>query len=573
MASNPLPFEQRGSARSLLVRLFGTKGDDLHVVLFRLNPARSISFTDIGLAARNAAGEADVYVHVGVSRRAFTGGHRPQAIEIDGLGGLWADIDIAHPVHKKPGLPPDQDAALSIISAMGLAPGLVIQSGHGLQAWWPFAEVWAFEDAAERFKARVYARAWALTLKERARALGYTVDMVSDIARVLRVPGTLNAKDAEDVRPVDVIADNGRTISLDDVDSILLDGTYEQAEREINGRGATNTAISYGDLTLDPDAEPPWHKLDLLRDLEPRADQAWRRKRTKRTETWSSSEWDQSLATYAAQAGWSRQEIANLLIASRRRHTDDLKLRQDYFRWTIDKATAGQVEAEAIREAVSVAEEIASAPQGERPEVERSDVLTAISKSLGIEISRVIRSPSEPPIFGIETPYGNGSLGTIKIIAANQAFRNRVGEITNRFPKRLKNEQWDPLAQALLQVAEVEELGVETTLAGKAETLVSLYLGNSSVQRWSEMSEKAIDVLPIRQEPFVDDQGRTSIFLSGFRSWLAEYQHEQMTRTEIGTMLRAWGATVDTMHCRVNGKRTTRSIWRLPDASSKGVDG
>jgi hypothetical protein len=88
--------------------------------------------------AADAAGQADVYVHVGLSRKAFRGGDRPQATEIDGLGGLWADIDIAHPVHKKPGLPPDRDAALAVVRAMGLEPGYVIHSGHGLQAWWPF---------------------------------------------------------------------------------------------------------------------------------------------------------------------------------------------------------------------------------------------------------------------------------------------------------------------------------------------------------------------------------------------------------------------------------------------------
>jgi hypothetical protein len=42
-------------------------------------------------------------------------------------------------------------------------------------------------------------------------------------------------------------------------------------------------------------------------------------RRVKRTESWSASEFDQSLATYAAQAGWSAQEIANLLIAQRRK--------------------------------------------------------------------------------------------------------------------------------------------------------------------------------------------------------------------------------------------------------------
>lgn len=556
------------SALSMLTMLFGSKADEQYVVLFQLDPARSTSFTDLAQAASYAAGKPNVYVHVGLSGRPYAGGDRPQAAEIDALGGLWADIDIAGPGHKKPGLPPDRNAANRLLLALGLDPGLVIHSGGGLQCWWPFPEVWTFADDAERRRARILVRAWFITLRERAKQLGFAVDMVSDIARVLRVSGTINAKNAP--VPVRILEQSGTTISEDDVLGVLLDGAWEQAERDIDGKKAAGDQTSYGELVLDAKTEPPWEKLELLRDLEPRADQAWRRKRTKRTEMWSPSEWDQSLATYAAQAGWSRQEIANLLIAARRKHGEELKLRQDYFRWTIDKATAGQEEAEAIREAVAVAEEIAQNDPGEPPEAERSDVLAAISKSLGIEITRVTRSPSEPPVFGIETPHGSGSLGLIKIIASNQAFRNRVGEITNRFPKRLKNEVWDPIAQGLLQVAETVELGVETTLAGKAETLVSLYLGNSSIQQSAEMSDKAREVLPIRQEPFTDDHGRTWIFLSGFKTWLAEHQHEVMTRTEIGTMLRAWGATVDTQHFKVNGKRTTRSVWCLPHAANQG---
>jgi hypothetical protein len=145
--------------------------------------------------------------------------------------------------------------------------------------------------------------------------------MVSDISRVLRVPGTVNAKDPGDVVPVVVLSESNGDDLRRRRPGVLLDGTYEQAEREIDGKRASGDQIVYGDLTLDPRPSRRGTKLDLLRDLEPRFDQSWRRVRTKRTETWSASEWDQSLATYAAQAGWSRQEIANLLIYSRRRTT------------------------------------------------------------------------------------------------------------------------------------------------------------------------------------------------------------------------------------------------------------
>jgi hypothetical protein len=570
MTADVMPFGEARVARAMLARVFGTLPEGYHIVLFRLNPARSVSFTTIDTAAGDAAGQADVYVHVGLTRQPFKGGDRPEATEIDGLSGLWADIDIADPVHKKPGLPPDQMAALKIVDAMGLEPGLVIHSGHGLQCWWPMAEVWTFDDDAERRRARVLARAWALTLKERARALGFTVDMVSDISRVLRVAGTVNAKDPQSIVPVRILKQSSATIGEDDVLGILLDGSWDQAEREIDGRRTTGDQVVYGDLTLDPQAEPPWAKLDALRTAEQRADVAWKRTRTRRTETWSVSEWDQSLATYAAQAGWSRQEIANLLIYSRSKNGDDLKLRQDYYAATINKAMAGHEEEEAVREAVATAAELSSAPPDGRSDTERSDVLARLSKAIGIEITRVTRSRSEPPVFGIETPRGGGSLGSISAVISNRKFREKVAELTNVIPRSFKSEQWDTIAQGLLELAELEELGVETTLVGQAETLVSVYLGNHALPVFADMQEKTREVMAIRMEPFMGDDGATRIFASGLRVWLSEHQHEPMTRTEIGTMLRAWGATSETMHFRINGQRTSRSLWRLPNRHGDG---
>lgn len=542
--------------------LFGEMPDGMHVVLFRLGPARAVSFTDVALAAKNAAGQSDVWVHVGLTRTSFQGGDRPTALEIDGICGMWADIDIADPVHKKPGLPPSEEAARRIITAMRLPPGLVLNSGHGLQVWWPFVEVWTFDSDDERRRARILARAWAITLKERARQLGYTIDMVSDISRVMRVAGTVNAK----ARPVEVkiLDQSDARISEDDALSVLLDGSWEQAERDIDQKRSGNDQISYGDLTLDPQADPPWEKLDILREIEPRADQAWRRKRTKRTETWSPSEWDQSLASYAAQAGWIRQEIANLLIAARRKHGEELKLRQDYFRMTIDKAMAGQEEQDAIREAVAISTDMAKGTTDERPESERSDVLGVVSKSIRCEITRVTRSRSEPPVFGIETPHGRGSLGGVEAIVSNRKFRLKVAEIANLIPRKLKDEEWEPIAQALLQVAELEDLGVETTVAGRAETLVSLYLSHKKPLGLSEMSEAASSLLPIRLDPYVGDDGLVRLFTSGLRSWIAEHQHDPMTNQEIGSLLASIEAIPETQHYRVNGRRTTRSLWRLP---------
>lgn len=556
------------AAASMLETIYHEIPDGLHLVLFRLGPARTISFTTIDAAAKDAAGQPNVWVHVGLTRKAFRGGDRPEALEIDAISGMWADIDIADPVHKKPGLPPDRDAAFAVVKAMGIAPGLVVHSGHGLQVWWPFAEPWVFESEAERRRARILARAWAITLRERARQLGYTVDMVSDISRVLRVVGTTNVK-AEPV-PVTILEQSARTVGEDDVIGVLLDGSWEQAELDIDQKRSSGDAIVYGDLVLDPQADPPWAKLEALRAASPEAEAAWRRRRSKRTEGWSASEWDQSLASYCAAAGWSRQEIADTLIAARRRHGDDLKLRQDYYRMTIDKAMAGREEQEAIREAVA---ELGKTRDDEPPEAERADLLTTISRGIRIDITKITRSRSEPPVFGLVTPHGSGSLGGVESIVSNRKFRLKVAEITNRIPRKMKDDEWEPIAQGLLQVAELEDLGVETTVAGRAETLLSLYLSHKKPLSLDEMSDASRTLLPIRLDPYVADDGCVRLFTSGFRAWIAEHQHDPMSNQQVGSLLAAIEAIPETEHFRVNGRRTTRSIWKVPHAVPEAEPG
>lgn len=564
MAAASMLNDDEREARSMLAALFGAKEDDANVVLFRLNPARSSSFSDIDAAATFAAGQTDVWVHVGLTRRQFSGGSRPKAAEIDGICGIGADIDIADPVHKKPGLPPDMAAARAVIAAIGLPHGLLVHSGHGLQAWWPFAEPWMFDDEAERRRAAILLRAFGITVRERAKALGYTIDMVFDLPRLMRLAGTVNGK----ATPVDVqlLEQTGQSIAEDDILGILLSGAWEQAERDLDGRRGSDDTVNYGDLVLDPAAEPPWDKLDDLRDFDPQFDQAWRRKQSRRSEGWSASEWDMALASRAASAGWSRQEIADLMIAGRRKHGDRLRLdRQDYYRMTIDKATAGREEAEAIREAVATVNDLSAAdPSEERSDAARSEALERISKAIGVEISRVTRSRSEPPVFGIETPFGNGSLGGIESIVNNRRFRMKVAEITNHISKKFKDDQWDTLAQGLLELAELEELGVETTLAGRAETLVSLYLGTSPPQEIAKLEERNQELLGINLSPFIGTDGRTRIFSTGFKVWLAEVHRESLSAQEIGTMLRAIGATSETRNFRIPGRRTTRSLWALP---------
>ena len=64
MAAEPMPIDNARAGRRMLSILFGSKADDLNIVLFRLNPARSVSFDDVLSASSDARGQSDVYTHV-----------------------------------------------------------------------------------------------------------------------------------------------------------------------------------------------------------------------------------------------------------------------------------------------------------------------------------------------------------------------------------------------------------------------------------------------------------------------------------------------------------------------------
>lgn len=132
------------------------------------------------------------------------------------LPALWADLDIAGPGHKRPTdqglapLPADEDQARAIVTESGLPqPTIWIHSGGGLYPIWLIDPVPVIAEHLEQ--ARTLSRTWQNILAEAASRLGvhYGTE-VSDLARLLRVPGTVNRKEGL-ARPCRILSDDGPT--------------------------------------------------------------------------------------------------------------------------------------------------------------------------------------------------------------------------------------------------------------------------------------------------------------------------------------------------------------------------
>lgn len=177
---------------------------------------------DAAEASARRNGRHDVYFGVSVAPKA-SAGERVKIETARGLLGVGADIDIAGELHKQQDLPPDEAAALALLDELQMPATLVVQSGHGLHVWWLFDEPWLFGDG-ERERAINLCADWQAHINAIAGAHGWKLDNVGDLARVLRVPGTINAKDPADKVPVRLLMHDDSARYTPDKLRAFLDG-------------------------------------------------------------------------------------------------------------------------------------------------------------------------------------------------------------------------------------------------------------------------------------------------------------------------------------------------------------
>ncbi len=121
---------------------------------------------------------------------------------------VWVDLDYGFEGHKSSKNPPDQAAALGLLSRFAVPPSLTAFSGHGLQAFWFLKTPIDASSAEGQALARRTVRAVQATIAYYASEKGWQMDNTSDLARIMRVPGTVNYKDPE--KPVE-----GAILNLD----------------------------------------------------------------------------------------------------------------------------------------------------------------------------------------------------------------------------------------------------------------------------------------------------------------------------------------------------------------------
>lgn len=512
-------------------------------------------------ALRLAETSTDVYVGVSVVAEAGEEFARISSDNSAGIMGLWADIDVADPdAHKKWNLPPSEAAAQQLLTDVGLTPTLVVHSGHGLQAWWLFDEFWQFTSEEDRLRAAALAERWNSTLRLRAAAHSWTVDSTFDLARVMRVPGTENRKSTP-IRPVQLLSVSPYRYAVDDFESFVVD------DRLLSDQGYVPTRAYQPDaVELTEAADPPFEKLELLREVDKRFADTWERKRTDFSDT-SQSSYDLALATLSAAAGWSDQEIANLIIGHRRVRKQDVSkaLRVDYIRRTIAKARDSHSRlqsSEVLDDVIEDADEARLHGDDEDMKAARRAALDAVGAQLGLEVLHFIRYTSDPPTFRLVTPTTVVDLGKAEGILAPLKFREQVWAQARVQIDRFKQPGWDRITEAILRVLEDQDVGLEATDRGEVSAWLSRYLT-------AKPAQSSVDEAALTEYPYKDGAG-LHIFGNSFRRWLFNAEGEKITAKDLGKRLRSFGATPGKVNITTDDARTTRSIWTLPEELLRG---
>lgn len=157
-----------------------------------------------------------VYARVTTLSARLPADRRGTAEDSHALIDMWSDIDYGVLGHKEEKLPPDADGALRIWTESGLpTPSSVIDSGGGLYVRARFhAPLIVGKDITTK-DAECLAADWQSVLKLSAERLGYAYGSgVSDLARVLRIPGTVNRKVWDKPRMCRVLESGGPRYSF-----------------------------------------------------------------------------------------------------------------------------------------------------------------------------------------------------------------------------------------------------------------------------------------------------------------------------------------------------------------------
>lgn len=524
--------------------------------------------------AKKDRDHSDVYVGCGLSAAARKAHERCPANDIMGIPGVWIDIDFAtndDQIHKKKNLPETPEKAMEILDTFPIKPTVLVHSGHGYQAWWIFEEFLLFDTDEKRQDGALLVATFNQSLRDMARSMQYDIDSTQDLARVMRVPGTINHKDQHNKVPVTMVACQNEFVKYKDFVDALVNFRKKHFTLIITSAPVRPkqklSTVKTADLDINPEAAPPFIKFSALMDMDPKFRATWNYQR-KDFQDNTPSAYDMALASRAFQMDWTKQEVVDLLLAFRRQHGLEYKLdsagniRTDYYARTISK-TYGVIE---DKEAFETLEALNLKMQGVGVDPDRREILVAqsleaVSQVTGVNVLEISKYMVDPPEYKLVTDKGSIHLGDITNLLEQAKLRKMIANVTGHYMKRIKGEHWDDVGQSLLNATTPIYVGSESTNKGMVRSWIQSYL---------EYNDPLYDPDNAAHlyRPYFSGNC-LYLFMAKLREFLGIHFMERISSKALGILLREYGFKSGNKQYRNGEKWKCHTVWHILISADK----
>lgn len=124
--------------------------------------------------------------------------HRGLSEDVYEVVGVYVDFDIKGEAHAEKRLPESEEEVIGFLAKLPYPPSFIIRSGNGIHAYWLFHQPYRIRDASDRsYISGILEGFESYAIKLAREKYGWRFDNVSDLARMLRIPGTTNFKTKE----------------------------------------------------------------------------------------------------------------------------------------------------------------------------------------------------------------------------------------------------------------------------------------------------------------------------------------------------------------------------------------
>jgi hypothetical protein len=556
------------SAELFLKTLFHDKPAKDHILIWEKRKDKKVSYwfkkTEDAISHFKKYGlNQDTYVGCGTSAKVLPAYSRCKAEDISGIPAAWLDVDILDPVHSKPNLPENEEKAREIIEAFPLSPTMTVHSGHGFQFWWVFKNFGGLPDQKAHDAAADLLHKFTWNMRDRARSLGYDLDMTFDLSRVFRIPGGMNFKDEDHPLPVKLedCTQNYYTPpefldALNKFRESLGENATTPEERK-SVKVADSSIIQGKRLILDPAAEPPHPKFTNILDFDPKLRASWEHRAKFKSGDESPSAYDLSIASILFANEFTEQEIVDTLIAFRRHNNLPSKLIDKYYERTLVKASSAIRNNEQHKELVNVLMDMNDPQALDEIKVKAREI---ISKIIGIDMLKIEKLTIEPAEYRIITKDKVIALGPISNVTNQSHFRDRLADSIGIFLPYLSKEWWRNLSQAMLNICEEVSAGEDTSNIGLIRYWLKEYL--SQFQPIYDPNEAWQSKRSFFERDFF------YIFGPELRKYCQTFQREPISQKRMGVMLKDYGFLPFQKNFKDdNGRYHNRAVWQIKIAS------